>query len=81
MKKCTINKLKTGERAIINKIYTKSTLRKRLQNIGLIEGTHIECVCKSPMGDPAAYLIRGAVIAIRNNDSKDIYAQIIDPQE
>ena len=81
MNKCTINKLKTGEHAIINKLHTKGALRKRLQNIGLIDGTHIECVCKSPMGDPSAYLIRGAVIAIRNSDSKDIYAEKINSLE
>lgn len=40
-----------------------------MQDIGLIEGTPVECLQKSPSGDPVAYLIRGAVIALRREDS------------
>ena len=47
-------------------------MRRRLQDIGLIEGTDIECLQKSPAGDPIAYYIRGAVIALRSVDSGNI---------
>lgn len=64
--------LNIGERAVIQHIFTKGNLRARLLDIGLIEGTRVECVGKSPGGDPSAYLIRGAVIAIRRSDARDI---------
>ena len=41
----------------------------------LIKGTKVECVQKSPAGDPIAYLIRGAVIALRSEDSSQIYVE------
>lgn len=41
-------------------------------DIGLIEGTEVVCVGKSPCGDPRAYLIRGAIIALRDEDCKKI---------
>ena len=44
-------------------------MRRRLQDIGLISGTRVECVGVSPLGDPAAYLIRGAVVALRSRDA------------
>ena len=47
-------------------------MRRRLLDIGLIGETDIECIGKSPSGDPKAFLIRGAVIAIRSEDCKDI---------
>ena len=47
-------------------------MRRRLQDIGLIEGTEVECVQKSPAGDPVAYRIRGALIALRSEDSSNI---------
>ena len=47
-------------------------MRRRLQDIGLISGTRVECVGVSPLGDPAAYLIRGAVIALRREDSDGV---------
>ena len=43
-----------------------------LQDIGLIEGTKVECIQKSPSGDPIAFLIRGAVIALRTEDSSSV---------
>jgi ferrous iron transport protein A len=47
-------------------------MRRRLLDIGLIEDTDVECVGRSPSGDPTAFLIRGAVIAIRSEDCKNI---------
>ncbi len=64
--------IKPGEQALVKKINIKGSMRRRFQDIGLIENTKIECVGKSPLGDPAAYLIRGAVIAIRAEDCKDV---------
>lgn len=43
-------------------------MKRRLLDLGLVEDTRIACVGRSPGGDPAAYLIRGAVIAIRDAD-------------
>ena len=45
---------------------------RRLLDIGLIEGTDVACLQKSPAGDPVAYMIRGAVIALRAEDSANI---------
>ncbi len=61
-----------GERAIISTLNTTGSMRRRFLDIGLVEGTEIECLGKSPGGDPSAYLIRGAVIAIRYEDCKGI---------
>lgn len=45
-------------------------LGPRLRDLGLIEGTQVECLMRSPLGDPSAYLIRGAVIALRGSDAE-----------
>lgn len=67
-----LSDLKSGEIAKVTSLLTKGSMRRRMLDIGLIEGTEVECVQKSPMGDPVAYLIRGAVIAIRSEDSANI---------
>lgn len=56
----------------VRRLDTKGNMRRRLQDIGLIEGTRVKCLQKSPSGDPVAYLIRGAVIALRNDTSSEI---------
>ncbi|MDO5112562.1 MAG: FeoA family protein [Clostridia bacterium] len=62
----------SGERAVVTALYNTGGMRRRLLDIGLIEGTEVECLGRSPGGDPAAYLIRGAVIAIRSEDGGKI---------
>ena len=64
-----LNQLKPGEEAVATSISGENL---RLRDLGLIEGTKVKCVLKSPLGDPAAYKIRGAVIAIRREDAADI---------
>ena len=64
-----LNQLKPGEEAVVTSI---SGENRRRRDLGLIEGTKVKCVLNSPLGDPAAYKIRGAVIAIRREDAADI---------
>lgn len=68
----TLCSLDEGCWGCIRKLGTKGDMRRRLQDIGLIEGTKVKCMRKSPSGDPVAYLIRGAVIALRNDTSSEI---------
>lgn len=67
--------LKRGQKAVIAKLAAYDDMRRRLQDIGLIEGTTVECLGKSPLGDPTAFLIRGAVIALRSEDSGRVLVQ------
>ena len=61
-----------GEKARVVEILPCGDIRRRFLDIGLIRDTEVECVAKSPFGDPSAYLVRGATIAIRNEDSSSI---------
>ena len=67
-----LSHLKIGETAKVSHLTLTGSMRRRLQDIGLVEGTKVKCVLKSPCGDPAAYQIRGAVIAIRKEDSNQV---------
>lgn len=68
----SLDRLSIGDTAVVVRLRTHGVMRRRLLDIGLTEGTCVECVGRSPSGDPAAYLIRGAVIAIRAEDCTDI---------
>ncbi len=68
----SLRDLNVGDRAHIYKVLSQGDMHQRFLDIGLIESTLVECVGQSPAGDPKAYLIRGAVIAIRNDDALDI---------
>ena len=64
-----LTSLREGESAQVASLQNKGSIRRRLQNLGLVPGTQVQCIHKSPYGDPVAYGIRGAVIALRADDA------------
>ena len=78
MNELSLSALAVGQSARVSALLAEGALRRRLMDIGLIPGTRVTCVAKSPAGDPAAYLIRGAVIALRACDAGGIRAVAAD---
>lgn len=74
----SLKEMQPGQKARIKEILSSGSMRRRLLDIGLIKGTKIECVGKSPAGDPLAFYIRGAVIAIREEDCRNIIVEADD---
>lgn len=72
----SMDKINVNEKATVRRIDTCGSIRRRLMDMGLAENTEIECVGRSPMGDPCAYLICGAVIAVRAGDCADILVEL-----
>lgn len=64
--------LAPGQTGIVSAVHNAESMRRRLLDLGLTKHTPVRCLGRSPAGDPSAYLIRGAVIALRNKDCRDI---------
>ncbi|WP_298481705.1 FeoA domain-containing protein [uncultured Ruminococcus sp.] len=62
--------LQRGETAVIEALYLHGAMRHRLQDLGWIPGTRIQRLQTAGSGDPTAYAVRGAVIALRRCDAK-----------
>lgn len=64
-----LSQLPIGSSGKVETILPCCEIRRRLQDIGLVENTTVTCLFQSPLGDPRAYRIRGAVIALRKRDA------------
>lgn len=64
--------LPVGCRGIIYEMSNEGSIRRRLRDLGFVENAEVEKVGVSPLGDPSAYYIRGAVIALRKADASKI---------
>jgi len=64
----TLDTLKVGESGTVTALYATDSMRRRLLDIGLTKGTTVTCLSLSPAGDPIAFYIRGATIALRRKD-------------
>lgn len=73
-KESSLDELMPGQEASVKEVIITGAVRRRLTDLGLVPGTRIRCVAKSPSGDPKAFQIRGAVIAIRKEHSRQILA-------
>lgn len=74
--KMTLNRLPIGQKARVASLSSDGVTRRRMLDLGLIDGTEIEPLYKSPSGNPVAYLIRGAVIALRADVSSTITVSV-----
>lgn len=72
MKEVSLYDVPVGKKAIIKKVNTIGSIRRRLLDIGLTPGTVVESTLCNPGGNLIAYMIRGALIAIRDDDAKNI---------
>lgn len=65
----TLDKLPINQKGIIIELNCNLSIKKRLLDLGLIPGTYITPVLKSPFGEPTAFEFRNTIISIRNNDT------------
>lgn len=61
-----------GGSARITNILTIGSNRRRLLDLGMIPGSRVDVIRRSPAGNPTAYWIKGTVIALRNEDAGQI---------
>ncbi|TCL62577.1 ferrous iron transport protein A [Hydrogenispora ethanolica] len=69
--------LPMGKIAQVIHVGSEGATRNRLLDLGLVPSTIVEAIRKSPAGDPVAYMIRGAVIALRSEESRQIKVRSI----
>lgn len=72
-----LTKLQIGQKGKVLELISKGKDKNRMLDLGIVHGTEIEVLQKSPSGNPIAYFIKGAVLALRNEDSDKIIVTII----
>ncbi|EMS73476.1 FeoA family protein [Ruminiclostridium cellobioparum] len=72
-----LNSLPLGKKGKVKVLTSEGTIRRRMLDLGLIADTEVEALQKSPSGDPVAYHIRGAVIALRSEEASQIFIEAL----
>jgi len=67
-----LKNLKLNSTGIIQEIKCSPEIKKRFIDLGFISGTEITPVLTSPSGNIRAYYIKSTLLAIRDQDSKNI---------
>ena len=69
----TLDQLPVGSAATVASLTFTGSKRRRMLDLGFIPGAAVSALQASPWGDPVAYGICGAVIALRQEDAHHIY--------
>ena len=72
MKESALSSLALDKMARISELLSTGRTRRRLMDLGFIPGTCVVALFRGPKGDPTAYCVRGAVIALRKEDADQI---------
>lgn len=71
-----LRELPLGAKAKVTALSLEGAERRRLLDLGLAIGTTIEAVRRSPLGDPTAYRIRGAMVALREEQAERVEVEL-----
>jgi ferrous iron transport protein A len=72
-----LDHLSPGSFGRVRKLTAQGNERRRMLDLGLVYDTKVESLRKSPSGDPVAYEIRGAVIALRSEEASQILVELL----
>lgn len=76
-KNINLTELSVGKTGKVKSLLNTGLSRRRLLGLGLIPNTIVTTERKSPSGNPIAYNIRGAVIALRKEEAKNVIVDML----
>ncbi len=74
----SLAKLPIGKEGEVASLHLPEAVRTRFIELGLTPSCRVRCLYAAPSGDPRAYLVRGAVLAIRKKDAEAIEVNVWD---
>lgn len=79
--KLTLNDISEGEKVRIKNMQVKGRIRRRLLDMGFIDGAEVTCLFCGVSGEPAAFLINGTVIALRTEEMCMVEAESLQERQ
>jgi ferrous iron transport protein A len=69
-KTCPLNKLGVGCHGHVVSVGGDSHMRRRLMEMGFVNGAAVEVVRRAPLGDPTEFRLRGYHLSLRSDQAK-----------
>ncbi|WP_099189420.1 FeoA family protein [Tepidibacter mesophilus] len=74
----TLKDLDIEKKCIVIGLLNDGISRRRMLDLGIVPGALIEGIRKSPLGEPKLYKIKGALIALRKEETVNILVKIVE---
>ena len=70
-----LSKIDPGEKVRVVWVASEKHMADRLADLGFVPDEEISCVLKGRQGGMRAYLVRNAVIGLREENSNEVFVQ------
>lgn len=71
-----LSHIKPGERCRVVWVASETHMKQRLADLGFAPDEFLSCVLKPHRGGMSAYLVQGAVIALRQENANEIFVEL-----
>ena len=69
MKIVSLADMKVGQSGVVEALEGRGNIQHRLDDIGVVKGSHITVFKKAPLGDPVEVKVKGCALALRMNEA------------
>ncbi|MGC9018041.1 MAG: FeoA family protein [Caldimicrobium sp.] len=73
-----LSELKVGQKAKILSIKTKGIIKRRLMDMGVLDGEPIIVEKVAPLGDPIEIVVKNYHLSLRKSEAEKIEVEVID---
>ena len=70
-----LSQIDAGEKAYVVWVASPADMARRLNDLGFAPGEEVVCVLRGRPGGMRAYLVQGAVIGLRETNSREIFVE------
>lgn len=70
-----LSQIDAGEKVRVVWVASPPDMARRLQDLGFAPDEEVMCVLRGRPGGMRAYLVQGAVIGLRESDSREIFVE------
>lgn len=67
-----LSELKTGETAVITKVFGHGGFRRRILEMGFVKGQSVTAILNAPLKDPIKYKVMGYEVSLRRSEARMI---------
>jgi ferrous iron transport protein A len=71
----TLDRVTPGSKCRISGMKLRGPVRRRLMDMGIVNGAEIQVVRLAPLGDPMEIKIKGFLLSLRKDDAQFIFVE------
>ncbi|MCD6511043.1 MAG: ferrous iron transport protein A [Thaumarchaeota archaeon] len=71
-----LDELEPGDGGVVVNLVGSGPLLRRLVDMGLVIGTRVKVLRRSPLGDPVEFEVRGYNLSLRKEEARHVFVKV-----